>query len=218
MVRRPESVLRSRGFQHIVGIDEAGRGAAAGPLVVAAVELPPNHSRLARLRGLGDSKQLRAGQRQELATAIREIAVQCEVAVIGVDRIDDVGVGTANLDGMREALLLCQESIDYVITDGFPVTGLGVSNIGMWKADVVCPTVSAASIIAKTTRDALMDQLGVEFPTYGFADHKGYLTAHHRRALETHGPSRCHRRSFAPIARLLNQPPGPRSRRAICHS
>lgn len=198
--RQLEDLIRRAGFSAWAGVDEAGRGAAAGPLVVAAVVLDGQSS----IAGLRDSKLTRAPERERLHELICAGAVAVAVVVVSVAEIDDRGVHVANLAGMRRALARIDRPFDFAVADGFCPRGLGVPAIGVWHGDRACSVVAAASIVAKVTRDRIMDEADRTFPAYGLADNKGYLTTSHLERLETLGPCRWHRRSFAPVRRLLS--------------
>ena len=177
-----ERVLARAGLSPVAGIDEAGRGACAGPLVVAAVAFEPR--KLARLRGIADSKALTAKAREKAYDEVLATALAWHAVVIPSTEIDQLGLHVCNIAGMRRALagLACQPA--YVLTDGFAVRGLGVPALAMWKGDEVAACVAAASVIAKVTRDRLMRELHLRYPEYGFARHKGYSTPAHMKALE----------------------------------
>lgn len=197
----PEAALRAAGFAHIAGVDEAGRGAYAGPLVVAAVILDPNRP----LDEVGDSKKFSPAKRAEIASSIRERALAYTIIVIEADEIDRVGLHQSNIGGMRRAITALTMKPDYIITDGYHVAGLEIPSIAMWRGDQVSDSVGAASIVAKDHRDSIMIEWDKKYSGYGFADHKGYGTASHQRAIEELGVLPIHRRSFAPIAKLLAQ-------------
>jgi len=195
-----ERVLARAGLSPVAGIDEAGRGACAGPLVVAAVAFEPR--RLAGLRGVADSKALTARARERAYDEVVAAALAWHVVVIGSAEIDRAGLHVSNIAGMRRALagLSCQPA--YVLTDGFAVRGLGVPALAMWKGDEVAACVAAASVVAKVTRDRLMRELHLRYPAYGFARHKGYSTRAHMKALSAHGPCPEHRYSFVNVGGL----------------
>jgi ribonuclease HII len=192
-----ERVLTRAGLGPVAGIDEAGRGACAGPLVVAAVALRP--SRLAGLTELADSKALTALARNRAYRQVMRAALAWSVVVIPASDIDRLGLHICNVAGMRQALARLSTKPGYVLTDGFPVRGLATPALAMWKGDQVAACVAAASVVAKVTRDAMMCELGDEFPEYGFSRHKGYSTPSHMEALAEHGPCREHRRSFVNV-------------------
>ncbi|MBN6056300.1 ribonuclease HII [Nonomuraea sp. RK-328] len=193
-----ERALARRGLTPIAGVDEAGRGACAGPLVVAAVVLRK------QIDGLGDSKLLSPAVRERLYERIVEVA-HVGVVVIPPAEIDARGLHRSNVSGMRRAVARLTCDPEYILTDGFPVPGLPAPSLAVWKGDQVAACVAAASIVAKVTRDRMMMELDGEFPVYGFADHKGYVTPGHRRALETHGPCSHHRYSFVTVAREMGE-------------
>ncbi|MEI9907129.1 MAG: ribonuclease HII [Actinomycetota bacterium] len=197
-----EKTLIDAGISYIAGVDEAGRGACAGPLVVAAVILKDPYSSV--LAALRDSKQLSQHQREKLFPVIVEAALSYSIIEIPSTVIDDRGVHAANIDGMRRAVHSLSVQPTYVLTDGYPIPGLGFPTLGVWKGDQVAPSISAASILAKVTRDQLMCKLALEFPQYGFEKHKGYSTSGHVKALENFGPTNSHRRSFSNVAAFIN--------------
>jgi ribonuclease HII len=189
-----ENALARAGLAPVAGIDEAGRGACAGPLVVAAVVL--DAPALKRVRGLADSKLLTPAARESAYESIVKHAPEWHVTTIPHTEIDALGLHKCNVEGMRRAFAGLVSRPAYVLTDGFPVSGLGAPALAMWKGDRVAASVAAASIIAKVTRDRMMRELDERYPVYGFCRHKGYVTSEHLRALAEHGPSPVHRRSF----------------------
>lgn len=196
-----EQALIEAGLHPIAGVDEAGRGACAGPLVIASVILKDlNSEALANLR---DSKELTESQRETLFPIIHEEALAVSVIIVPPDQIDLRGVHAANLDGMRRAVQGLSVLPNYVLTDGYAIAGLSIPSLAIWKGDQVAPSISAASVIAKVTRDHIMNELDSKYPGYGLAKHKGYITAAHTQALEKLGVSEIHRRSYANIAKLL---------------
>jgi ribonuclease HII len=196
-----EELLHRAGISPIAGVDEAGRGPCAGPLVIAAVILKdPFAPELAQVR---DSKEISESKREELFDLIMNIADSVSVIRVSVEDIDARGVHAANLDGMRRAVAGLSIEPAYVLTDGYAIEGLAVPNVAVWKGDQVVTAISAASIIAKVTRDREMIELDKKYPQYGFAKHKGYITAAHTAALAEHGPCVEHRKSFSNIAALL---------------
>ena len=198
-----EQLLIAAGIAPIAGVDEAGRGACAGPLVVASVVLhDPFAPELAPVR---DSKELSESRRETIFDLIQNCAKAISVVVVPSEQVDSRGVHAANLDGMRRAVLGLDVVPAYVLTDGYAIEGLGLPNLAVWKGDQVVVSISAASIIAKVTRDRIMRELDLEFPEYGFAGHKGYITAGHTKALEKHGPTPHHRTSFSNIAALIHK-------------
>jgi ribonuclease HII len=196
-----EEILRNAGISPIAGVDEAGRGPCAGPLVVAAVILKdPFAPELAAVR---DSKEVPESKREALFDVIMNIAESVSVIIVPAAEVDERGVHVANLDGMRRAVKGLQIEPAYVLTDGYAIEGLAIPNVAVWKGDQVVTAISAASIIAKVTRDRMMVELDAIYPQYGFAQHKGYITATHTAALKEHGPCVEHRKSFSNIASLL---------------
>jgi ribonuclease HII len=193
-----ERALQCRGFEAVAGADEAGRGACAGPLVVAAVVL--GTGRAAEIPGLADSKLLAASARERVYHEVVARARAFAVVVIPPGDIDHRGIQVCNLAGMRRALAGLATSPDYALTDGFDIDGLGVPGLAVWKGDRVAACVAAASVVAKVTRDRIMVELDEAWPCYGFAVHKGYVTAEHSLALQRYGPCPHHRLSFANVA------------------
>jgi len=204
-----ERVLARAGLSPVAGIDEAGRGACAGPLVVAAVAFEPR--KLARLHGIADSKALTAKAREKAYDEVAATALAWNAVVIPSTEIDQLGLHVCNIAGMRRALagLECQPA--YVLTDGFAVRGLGVPALAMWKGDEVAACVAAASVMAKVTRDRLMRELHLRYPEYGFARHKGYSTPAHMKALSAHGPCPEHRQSFVNVSGVACGDPAPQA-------
>ena len=198
-----ESQLIDAGITPLAGVDEAGRGACAGPLVIASVVLhDPFAEDLAAVR---DSKDVSEKEREKLFELLVEKAAAISTIIVPPAEVDERGVHAANLDGMRRAVQGLSITPAYVLTDGYAIEGLGIANLAVWKGDQVAHCISAASIIAKVTRDRIMRELDTQYPDYGFAKHKGYITAAHTKALNQHGPCIEHRRSFANIAALINK-------------
>ncbi len=195
-----ERALRRVGLHHIAGVDEAGRGACAGPLVAAAVILPDRPSGV--IPGLADSKLLSAVARNRCYEHVTRRALAWSVVVVESAECDELGMHVANVEALRRALARLGTRPDYVLTDGFPVDGLAVPGLGVWKGDRVAGCIAAASVIAKVTRDRLMLSMHVEYPAYDFAIHKGYVTEAHQQALERHGPCPQHRRRFVNVRRV----------------
>lgn len=192
-----ERALVRAGLGPVAGADEAGRGACAGPLVAAAVILDPARP----IAGLDDSKVLSEATRERLFEEISRRASAVAVAVVEADECDRLGMHQADLQGLRRAVGRLEVAPNFVLTDGFAVDGLGVPGLAMWKGDKVAACVSAASIIAKVTRDRIMVAHDASYPAYGFAVHKGYCTSVHQSALDRHGPSAIHRWCFDNVAR-----------------
>src|SRR3569833_2384599 len=194
-----ERSLRRRGFQSIAGADEAGRGACAGPLVAAACVLPPG--RRGRVPGLADSKLLTAATREEVYAEVVDRALAWSVVAIPVADLDARGMHVTNIEAPRRAVRGLDLAPDYVLTDGFPVSGLSQPSLAVWKGDRVAACEAAASVLAKVSRDRTMLELHERFPQYGFAEHKGYITDAHSAALDQHGPCPEHRMRFVNVAR-----------------
>jgi len=194
-----ERRLRRRGFAAIAGADEAGRGACAGPLVAAACILPAG--RRGRVPGLADSKLLTAAARERVYAEVVDRAVAWSVVVIDVADLDARGMHVTNIEALRRAVCALDPGPDYVLTDGFPVSGVAVPTLAVWKGDRVAACVAAASVLAKVTRDRIMLELHERWPEYDFAGHKGYITDVHSAALDRHGPCPEHRMRFVNVAR-----------------
>lgn len=196
-----EKSLIDAGLSPIAGVDEAGRGACAGPLVIASVILKDiNAPTLSKLR---DSKELSKKQREALFPIIQDEALSISIIKVEPSEIDDRGVHAANLDGMRRAVQSLEIAPNYVLTDGYAIPGMPCPNLAIWKGDQIAPTISAASIIAKVTRDRIMVELDSKYPGYGLAKHKGYITASHTDALQRLGVTDIHRKSYSNISALL---------------
>ncbi|NDU76003.1 ribonuclease HII [Actinomadura sp. DSM 109109] len=195
-----ERALGHAGFSPVAGVDEAGRGACAGPMVVGAVILQGGRG---KIDGLGDSKLLTPARRERLYAEITERAYAWSAIIIPCHDIDRLGLHRCNVTGMRRALAALDKRPAYVISDGFPVPGLDVPGLPMIKGDQVAACVAAASIIAKVTRDRIMVDLHERYPEYGFDVHKGYVTRAHSRALAAHGPCPEHRFSYVNVGRAL---------------
>ncbi|HEU5470351.1 MAG TPA: ribonuclease HII [Actinophytocola sp.] len=192
-----QSALERRGLGPVAGVDEAGRGACAGPLVVASCVLRTGDA--GRFAGLTDSKLLTAAARERMYDLVIRRAVDYAVVVIPVSEVDLRGVGVANIEGMRRAVARLATHPGYVLVDGFRVPGLTAPSMPIVKGDQAAACVSAASILAKVTRDRIMVQLHEQYPAYGFDEHKGYCTNEHGAALLEHGPSPVHRWSFVNV-------------------
>ncbi|MGH3319480.1 MAG: ribonuclease HII [Streptosporangiaceae bacterium] len=194
-----ERALARRGFFPVAGVDEAGRGACAGPLVVAAVMLP--QGRRGRVPELADSKLLAPPVREVVYGEVVRRALAWSVVEIPPAEVDRKGVHVANIAGMRRALARLDVRARYALTDGFRVSGLGVPSLAVCKGDRVVACIAAASVVAKVTRDRMMTGLHERFPEYDFTTHKGYVTPGHATALRTHGPCPEHRFSFVNVSR-----------------
>lgn len=179
---------------HLCGVDEAGRGPLAGPVVAAAVVLAPG----ARLPGVDDSKRVPPGARADLAALVRRTALGHAVAVVDVALIDRINIREATFVAMRAAVSDLGLTPDLVLVDGFAIPDLLARQEPVIGGDRKSLAIAAASILAKVARDALMDEYHRQYPEYGFDRHKGYGTAEHLAALKRCGPCPIHRRSFAP--------------------
>lgn len=194
-----ENELRAQGYRLIAGLDEAGRGPLAGPVSAAAAILPPKF----RHKVLNDSKQLTERQREKIyeeLTGNTNIIWCC--VLVEVEEIDRINILQASREAMRRALRGLQVAADAALIDGLPVPDFPVHQRALVKGDSISYSIAAASVIAKVTRDRLMVQMEERYPHYGFAQHKGYPTPMHLKALEQHGPCVIHRRSFAPVAQM----------------
>jgi len=201
-LRTLESALYRSGLGPVAGVDEVGRGACAGPLVVAACVLGPN--RRESLAALDDSKKLTAKERERLFPLIKRYALAYHVVYIPSAEVDRRGVHVANIEGMRRAVAGLSVRPGYVLSDGFRVPGLPMPSLPVVGGDAAAACIAAASVLAKVSRDRLMVKLEQEYPGYGFALHKGYSTPAHSRALAELGPCREHRYSFINVRRLVS--------------
>jgi ribonuclease HII len=198
-----ERVLQRCGFPVVAGTDEAGRGACAGPLVVAAVVLPPG--RRGEVPGLADSKLLTPRAREAAYDEVLARAASWSVVVVPPQEVDRCGLHVMNVRAMRQAVVRLDPCPSYVLTDGFPVGGLPAPALAVWKGDRVAACVAAASVVAKVTRDRLMTALHDRFPQYGFDVHKGYSTPDHTAAMTAHGPCPEHRFSYVNVRSRVRQ-------------
>ena len=187
-----ERKLRGRGFVRIAGIDEAGRGPLAGPVVAAAVILPGDHI----VPDVNDSKQLSDEQRRLLFEELRENASSIGLGIVGEEDIDDINILQATLKAMSLAVSNLGEHADYALIDGNQGPELEIPFRNIVDGDEKCYSIAAASIVAKVARDDIMIEFDRVFPQYGFARHKGYSTEEHRSAIQHYGPCPIHRRSF----------------------
>jgi ribonuclease HII len=194
-----EVSIRQRGFRCLAGVDEAGRGALAGPVVAAAVVLRDGRP----IPGVTDSKRLNHEQREFLYARIAEEAVAVGVGVVDVPVIEACNILRATLLAMEEAVTHLTVPPEGIVVDGMAVPEVGVPAFAVPGGDRVCPSVSAASIVAKVTRDRIMARYHRAYPSYGFDRHKGYGTAAHLRAIAAYGMSPIHRKTFAPLRQTL---------------
>ena len=187
--------MRARGFRGIAGLDEAGRGPLAGPVVAAAVVLPP----VERLKGINDSKKLTAGKREEIFSLLLQKAPAVSIGIVEVEEIDRLNILRASLKAMELAVNKLSLFPDFLLIDGIFLLGLPLAQQAIPKGDQRCQSIAAASIVAKVTRDRLMMSYHVQYPEYNFARHKGYGTKEHLRAIREHGCCPIHRQSFKSI-------------------
>lgn len=195
-----EQKLLDSGISLIAGVDEAGRGACAGPLVVAALIL--KEPRDAALSQVTDSKLLSPSERERLYEIVLETSLSHAIITIPPEEIDKNGLHKSNIEGMRRAINALDVAPEYVLTDGYEVPGISLPSLAVWKGDQVALCISAASIIAKVYRDRLMSELDKEYPGYGFVEHKGYVTKKHSEAMKKLGITPIHRKSYANVAKL----------------
>ena len=197
-----EEMLHSRGFVNVCGVDEAGRGPLAGPVVAAAVVLPNG----VEIDGLDDSKKLTPSKRDALFEEIVRLALPCAIGVIDHHTIDMINILQASLRAMWKAVNDLETAPDVVLVDGNQnIPNLKQPQFAVVGGDRHCKAISAASIIAKVTRDRIMEKYQTLYPEFSFAVHKGYPTAQHLEELRRSGPCDIHRRSFKPVAELIDQ-------------
>lgn len=198
-----EQALLRKGVNRVAGVDEAGRGPLAGPVVAAAVVFPStwfSSDLPSELRGLNDSKQLTASQRDRFFEALQRLPeIESGVVCIDAQVIDRINILEATHQAMNEALAKLQPPPDHVLVDGLRVKSIRLPQTPIVKGDALSFSIAAASVLAKVTRDQLMEAYDRRWPEYGFAGHKGYGTAKHLEAIAKHGPCEIHRRSFAPL-------------------
>ncbi len=190
-----ERLLRAKGLQLIAGVDEAGRGPLAGPVVAAAVVLDVEEAQL--WRHIDDSKKLTPRRRSEQYEVILHHARAVQTAVVDAEKIDSLNIHRASLEAMRGAVENMECRPEYLLTDGYAIPGLNIQQEAVPGGDALCLSIAAASIVAKVTRDRIMQSYSILYPGYGFDRHKGYPTAAHKAAIKERGLSPIHRRSFA---------------------
>lgn len=190
-----ESEYYAQGVQYVAGVDEAGRGPLAGPLVIAAVILPRN----AFIAGLNDSKQISAAKRDKLYDEIIAKAVAIEVNIVSVSNIDKYNIYAATQRGMAQVLEHLPVQPQVALIDAMPVTAKNIECVPIVHGDALSASIAAASIIAKVTRDRIMERLDTLFPAYGFAHNKGYGSGAHMQAIAEFGATKWHRRSYEPV-------------------
>jgi ribonuclease HII len=192
---RFENKLFSQGFSRIAGVDEVGRGALCGPVVAAAVMFESRP----KIRGINDSKQLTCEERERLKPRIEKAALAFGVGIVSAEEIDRINIHQATLKAMRIALDQLSPAPDFILIDGTRVHGLKSASLNLVKGDARCVTIAAASIIAKVTRDNLLQSYASMYPMYDWAHNKGYSCVNHFKGLAEFGPVSFHRRSFRPV-------------------
>jgi ribonuclease HII len=190
-----ETALKQRGFEIIAGVDEAGRGPLAGPVVAAAVIFPTGYKN----KDINDSKKLTPLQREQLFIEIKNTAISYATGIVGWKEIDEMGILEASKLAMRTAVLKLDPEPDFIITDAVAINVNAIPQLSLIHGDATVFSVAAASIIAKVTRDHLMQKYDKQFPQYGFREHMGYGTEIHLKAIKEHGPCQIHRMSFSPF-------------------
>lgn len=197
-----EKEYYAQGMQYVAGVDEAGRGPLAGPLVIAAVILPQS----VFIAGLNDSKQLSAAKREQLYDEIIAKAVAIEVNIVSVSNIDKLNIYTATQRGMAEVLEHLPVQPQVALIDAMPVEAKGINTVSIVHGDALSASIAAASIIAKVTRDRIMERLDKLFPAYGFSHNKGYGSGAHMQAIAEFGATKWHRRSYEPVKSMQLEP------------
>lgn len=192
-LKKYEEELRKKGFKYICGIDEAGRGPLAGPVVVASVIMPEN----SMIEGVNDSKKVSEKKREKLYDLILDKAISYGIGIVGQDEIDEINILNATKKGLTMSLQELTQKPDLIIVDALSkINTLGIPYESIIKGDAKCYSISAASIIAKVTRDRIMREWDKIYPQYGFATHKGYGTSSHIKAIIENGPCPIHRKTF----------------------
>lgn len=197
-----EKKYYAQGIQYVAGVDEAGRGPLAGPLVIAAVILPQD----VFISGLNDSKQLSAAKRDKLYDEVLAKAVAIEVNIVSVSNIDKYNIYTATQRGMAEVLEHLPVRPQVALIDAMPVEAEGMETVSIIHGDALSASIAAASIIAKVTRDRIMERMDVLYPAYGFASNKGYGSGAHMQAIAEFGATKWHRRSYEPVKSMQLEP------------
>ena len=193
-----ENELLSK-YKYIAGTDEAGRGSMAGPLCVASCILNPNDI----IEGLNDSKQLTPKKREKLFTDIINRSLSYSIIFIDEDTIDKINIYQASKQGMIKAINSLDIKPDYVLSDAMKLDELNIPYTSLIHGDALSASIAAASILAKVSRDHLMDELDLKYPMYGFKKHKGYVTKAHKEALQKYGACPIHRKSYEPVKQVL---------------
>lgn len=199
---RIEAILYDKGYRTICGVDEVGRGPLAGPVIAAAVILPDESD----IDGIDDSKKLSASRREALFEEIVNSGAVCSIGIIDNECIDKMNILKASLMAMRKAVMDLRSAPDFTLVDGTSeIPNIGTPQHAITGGDGLCLSIAAASIIAKVTRDRIMEHYELLYPAFSFSKHKGYPTAVHIKELRQNGPSEIHRRSFKPVAEALQQ-------------
>ncbi len=196
-----EEELYDNGYHLICGVDEAGRGPLAGPVVVASCILPP----FLRIKGINDSKKLSAKKREELYKIIVKQAIDYKIVFVSNEDVDKYNIYQATKKGMLEAISKLKVQPDYALIDAMPLHELELKHDSIIHGDARCASIAAASILAKVTRDHYMEKMDVKYPNYGFKKHKGYPTKDHLEALEKYGPCKIHRKTYAPVSKYFSK-------------
>lgn len=196
-----EEQLYDSGDRIICGIDEAGRGPLAGPVVVASCILPP----FLRIKGLNDSKKLTAKKREELYKIIIKEAIEYKIVFVSVEEVDELNIYQATKKGMLKSVEELSTKPDHVLIDAMPLNELEMKHTSIIHGDARCASIAAASIIAKVTRDQYMEKMDLKYPNYGFKKHKGYGTKMHIEALEKYGPCKIHRKTYYPVSKYFSK-------------
>ena len=195
-----ENELKDKGYKIIAGTDEVGRGPMAGPVVVASVVLDDNNF----IEGLNDSKKLTPKKRKELSEIIKAKALDYSITFIPVEEVDRINVLEASRKGMLECIRKLKVKVDYVLSDAVKLD-FEFPCLNIIKGDSKSASIAAASIVAKVARDEYMDELDKDFPMYGFKKHKGYVTKYHLNAIDKYGVCIHHRKSFAPVQKIIER-------------
>ena len=196
-----EEELYDNGYHLICGVDEAGRGPLAGPVVVASCILPP----FLRIKGINDSKKLSVKKREELYKIIVKQAIDYKIVFVSNEDVDKYNIYQATKKGMLEAISKLKVQPDYALIDAMPLHELELKHDSIIHGDARCASIAAASILAKVTRDHYMEKMDVKYPNYGFKKHKGYPTKDHLEALEKYGPCKIHRKTYAPVSKYFSK-------------
>lgn len=196
-----EEELQDDGINLIAGVDEAGRGPIAGPVVVAACILPTTY----RIPGLNDSKQLSKKKREALYTEIVKHAISYKIVFVSAEEVDNSNIYTATQEAMKEAILSLPVKPEYALIDFMPIKDIEVPTKSITHGDALSASIAAASILAKVTRDEFMAKMDIKYPNYGFKHNMGYATKMHIESLEKYGPCPIHRKTFYPVSKYFSE-------------